>query len=112
VRTVLTDLRERGISVLLSSHLLSEVELVCDRVAILYRGKVVAEGAPAQLTGAAGVEVETAGGTRSFPDVARDEIPALVERLIGEGESIFAVRPSRSTLEDFYIEKVSDVDGQ
>jgi ABC-2 type transport system ATP-binding protein len=110
VRTVLTDLRERGISVLLSSHLLSEVELVCDRVAILYRGKVVAEGAPAQLTGAAGVEVETAGGTRSFPDVAREEIPALVERLIGEGERIFAVEPSRSTLEDFYIEKVSEED--
>ena len=44
VRALLEDLRERGVSVLLNSHLLSEVELVCDRVAIIDRGSVVAAG--------------------------------------------------------------------
>ncbi|MGH2922754.1 MAG: ABC transporter ATP-binding protein [Solirubrobacterales bacterium] len=106
VRDLLTGLKERGISVLLSSHLLSEVERVCDRVAILYRGRVVAEGTPAELTGGAGVEIETASGTRSFP-VSRVEIPHLIERLLAEGELIYAVRPSESSLEDFYIETVS-----
>jgi ABC-2 type transport system ATP-binding protein len=108
VRGLLAGLQERGIAVLLSSHLLSEVELICDRVAILFRGQVVAEGAPAELTGATGVEVETAAGVRSFPEVGRDGVPALVERLVSEGEQIFGVRQVSSTLEDFYIETVAE----
>jgi ABC-2 type transport system ATP-binding protein len=108
VRGLLAGMRERGIAVLLSSHLLSEVELICDRVAILFRGQVVAEGAPAELTGATGVEVETADGVRSFPDIDRDGIPALVQRLVSEGVQVFGVRQISSTLEDFYIETVAE----
>jgi ABC-2 type transport system ATP-binding protein len=108
VRALLAGVRERGVAVLLSSHLLSEVELICDRVAILFRGEVVAEGAPAELTGATGVQVETAAGVRSFADVDRDGIPGLVERLVSEGEQIFGVRQTSSTLEDFYIETVAE----
>jgi ABC-2 type transport system ATP-binding protein len=107
VRGLLADMRERGIAVLLSSHLLSEVELICDRVAILFRGQVVAEGAPVELTGATGVEVETDDGVRSFPDIDRDGIPALVRRLVSEGVQVFGVRQPSSTLEDFYIETVA-----
>jgi ABC-2 type transport system ATP-binding protein len=47
VRGLLAEVRSRGISVLLSSHLLGEVELVCDRVAILLAGEVVRQGSPA-----------------------------------------------------------------
>ena len=64
VRALLEELRGRGVSVLLNSHLLSEVELVCDRVAIIARGEVVAAGTPAELSHAGGVEVETARGVR------------------------------------------------
>src|SRR4051794_41346980 len=46
VRQLLENLRERGVAVLLNSHLLSEVELVCDRVAIIARGEGVAAGGP------------------------------------------------------------------
>ena len=49
VRELLEKLRGRGVAVLLNSHLLSEVELVCDRVAIIARGEVVAAGSPAEL---------------------------------------------------------------
>ena len=49
VRALLEELRGRGVAVLLNSHLLSEVELVCDRVAIIARGEVVAAGTPAEL---------------------------------------------------------------
>ena len=59
VRRLLEDLRGQGVAVLLNSHLLSEVELVCDRVAIIARGEVVAAGTPDQLSRAGGVEVET-----------------------------------------------------
>ena len=62
VRALLEDLRERGVSVLLNSHLLSEVELVCDRVAIIDHGSVVAAGTPAELSRPGGVEIETAAG--------------------------------------------------
>jgi ABC-2 type transport system ATP-binding protein len=110
VRDLLRGLRERGVAVLLSSHLLSEVELVCDRVAILFKGELVAGGTPSELTGGSGVEVETDSGTRSFPDLGRAEIPSLVSKLVAEGERIYAVRPTSSTLEDFYIETVTERD--
>jgi ABC-2 type transport system ATP-binding protein len=108
VRALLAGLRQRGVAVLLNSHLLGEVELICDRVAILFRGEVVAEGAPAELTRAAGIEVETASGVRSFPDVKREGVPDLVGQLVAEGERIYSVREVSSTLEDFYIETVSE----
>ena len=62
VRELLEKLRGRGVAVLLNSHLLSEVELVCDRVAIIARGEVVAAGSPAELSHAGGVEVDTGRG--------------------------------------------------
>jgi ABC-2 type transport system ATP-binding protein len=49
IREVIMDLRNRGKTVFFSSHELSEVELVCDRLAILARGRLVAEGKPADL---------------------------------------------------------------
>src|SRR5712691_8012191 len=62
VRGLLEELRARGHAVLLNSHLLSEVEPVCDRVAIISRGRLVAEGSPAELSRARGMEVETSSG--------------------------------------------------
>lgn len=51
VRAIIADLRERGKTVFFSSHELSEVELVCDRVAILAHGRVVAQGRASELAG-------------------------------------------------------------
>ncbi len=106
VRTVLEGLRDRGVSVLLNSHLLSEVELVCDRVVILRRGVVVAEGRPADLETPHGVEIETGSGRRVVPGLGRDDVPDVVARLVAAGERVYAVRPLRSTLEDVYLEAV------
>jgi ABC-2 type transport system ATP-binding protein len=106
VRGILEGLRGRGIAVLLNSHLLSEVELVCDRVVIIARGRTVAEGAPQTLTRSGGVEVELEGGTRRFPDAGRDDVPDLVARLVAEGERVYGVRVVRGTLEDAYLDAV------
>jgi ABC-2 type transport system ATP-binding protein len=106
VRTLLEQLRERGVSVLLNSHLLSEVELVCDRVAIIDGGAVVAAGTPAQLSRAGGVEVETAAGVRTFPAATRDDAPRIVRELVAAGEDVYSVRALSSTLEDAYLEAV------
>jgi len=106
VRDLLSELRGRGVAVLLSSHLLSEVELVCDRVAILLAGRIVAGGTPMELTRPRGVEIETAGGVRSFPDAARAEVPGLVAGLVAQGEQVYGVKLLNSTLEDAYLEAV------
>jgi ABC-2 type transport system ATP-binding protein len=107
VRALLEELRGREIAVLLNSHLLGEVEQVCDRVVILSRGTVTAAGRPAELTRAGGVEVETGDGIRRFPDAGRDDVPELVARLVSEGARIYGVNVIRSSLEDVYLEAVS-----
>jgi ABC-2 type transport system ATP-binding protein len=106
VRALLEELRGRGVSVLLNSHLLSEVELVCDRVAIIARGAVVAAGTPAELSHAGGVEVETASGARLFREARREDAPRIVRELVAAGEEVFGVRVLTSTLEDAYLEAV------
>jgi ABC-2 type transport system ATP-binding protein len=106
VRVLLEELRGRGIAVLLNSHLLSEVELVCDRVVIISRGEVVAAGAPAELTRSRGVEIETAAGLRTFPDATRDDAPRLVAELVAAGERIYGVRVVTTTLEEEYLTAV------
>jgi ABC-2 type transport system ATP-binding protein len=108
VRRLLEDLRGQGVAVLLNSHLLSEVELVCDRVAIIARGEVVAAGTPDQLSRAGGVEVETSTGTRHFADAGRDDAPAIVRDLVAAGEDVYEVRVLRSSLEDAYLEAVGE----
>lgn len=111
VRDVLGELRGRGQSVLLSSHLLSEVEQVADRVAIIARGELIAEGAPAELGGTGGVEFDLAGGVVRRPELRRDDIPGEIERLVAQGEQIYGVRELRGTLEQAYLRAVEAHDG-
>jgi ABC-2 type transport system ATP-binding protein len=106
VRDVLETLRAKGVAVLLNSHLLSEVELVCDRVAIIARGELVAAGTPAELSIAGGVEVETANGTRNWPDATKEDAPRIVAELVAAGERVYGVRVLRSSLEDAYLKAV------
>jgi len=105
VRTMLEHLRERGVSVLLNSHLLSEIELVCDRVAILLGGNVVAAGTPTELARPRGIEVETNGGRRVV-DGTREDVPRIVADAVRAGEHVYGVRVLTSTLEDVYLEAV------
>jgi ABC-2 type transport system ATP-binding protein len=106
VRELLGEMRRRGVAVVLSSHLLSEVELVCDRVAILVGGRIVAGGTPAELARPRGVEVETGNGVRSFPDARREDVPRIVADLVSTGEQVYGVSLLASTLEDAYLEAV------
>jgi ABC-2 type transport system ATP-binding protein len=108
VRRLLEDLRSRGTSVLLNSHLLSEVELVCDRVAIIARGEVVAAGTPAELSRPGGVRVETAAGERLYPEAGREDAPRIVRELVAAGEEVYSVEVLTSSLEDSYLEAVGE----
>src|SRR5215203_2887474 len=104
VRDLLLELKRRGVAVLLNSHLLSEVERVCDRVAILVGGRIVARGSPAELATPRGVEVEVDGGVRAFPEATREQVPEIVAGLVSAGERVYGVRVLSSTLEETYLE--------
>src|SRR5881398_2591211 len=106
VRELLEEFRAKGVGVLLNSHLLSEIELVCDRVVILLAGRVVAAGTPAELARARGVEVETDEGTRVFESAGREEAPRIVAELVASGRRVYGVRVLTSTLEEVYLDAV------
>ena len=106
VRELLEELRGRGVGVLLNSHLLSEIELVCDRVVILLAGRVVAAGAPAELARARGVEVETDEGRRLYESAGREDAPRIVADLVAGGRRVYGVRVLTSTLEEVYLDAV------
>jgi ABC-2 type transport system ATP-binding protein len=122
VRATIGALRDRGTTVFLNSHLLTEVERVCDRVAIVDRGRVIAELSMAELTRERGVGIRVAGavgvagavaarygptrvdGEWLFVDgIADAQVPDLVRELAGGGAAIHAVVPTRQTLEDRFM---------
>jgi ABC-2 type transport system ATP-binding protein len=122
VRDIVLELRARGVAVLLNSHLIGEVERVCDRVVILDRGRVAAAGTLAELLGqrevrlhltdlsaaaearlAARGAVDAAGGWFTVRLAAEDDgttVPDLVRDLAVLGVRVHAVEPGRITLED------------
>ena len=122
VRDIVLELKSRGVAVLLNSHLIGEVERVCDRVVILDRGRVAASGTLAELLGQRELrlhltdvssaaaerlgrtgEVERTGDwfTVSLPaDDAGSAVPDLVRDLAALGARVHAVEPGRITLEE------------
>jgi ABC-2 type transport system ATP-binding protein len=111
VRELLEELRRRDVAVLLNSHLLSEVELICDHVAIIAGGRLVKAGTPADLAGPAAVEVETGSGVRTFEGATREDAPRIVAELVAAGERVYRVEVRHSSLEDVYLEAVGGQTG-
>jgi ABC-2 type transport system ATP-binding protein len=119
MRVLMRELAREGLTVILSSHLMEEVQKTCDRVAILDRGAVVAEGGVAELLAANTVlrlrasPVEKVlgllgGRARADGDVivveARPEDAAgIVRSLVGAGVDVHEVRPSALSLEDLFL---------
>ena len=97
----------RGVAVLLNSHLLSEVELVCDRVAIIARGEVVAAGAPAEPRAPAASRSRPAGGTRVYPEAGARTCRGSSRELVRPARTSTAWRAA-SSLEDAYLEAVGE----
>jgi ABC-2 type transport system ATP-binding protein len=98
IRALMGTLKEKGHTIFLNSHLLGEVELICDRVAILQRGELVREGTIAELTAQKGLfEIGLAAG-QTFPQEAAKELKYTVRALnpagtlweagLGEGQTI------------------------
>ena len=129
VRTIIRDLRTRGTAVFLNSHLLSEVEQVCDRLAVVDHGRVVASGTLDEiLSGAAAVRLHVTGleGIATilgrWGDVTVDgewfmvrgidgeAVADLVSDLVRRGARVHAVEPQRASLEDRFLEVLRSAD--
>lgn len=106
IRELLLTLKTQGVAILLNSHLLGEVERVCDRFVIISKGRIVAQGTSGDLLQGRGVEIETGGGMRAYPDATREDAPRLVAELVASGESVYSVTATGSTLEDAYLRAV------
>ncbi len=127
VRDIIGDLRRQGTTVFLNSHLLSEIEITCDRVAFIKHGEVLRVSALKGLvTGETSVTIHAAGltedmtaGLRAWGQdvrvdgeqvtlaVADDQaLPQIARYLVEQGAALFAMTPQRLSLEDLFIQIV------
>jgi ABC-2 type transport system ATP-binding protein len=125
VRDILVEERNRGRTLFFSSHILSDVEMLCDRVCILRRGEVVVSGAlrdllreekrRSEITVAGATETlaadleATAGVSRRVGDSIVMEVEGdaavktVVEKVLASGARLQSVTPKRETLEDLFV---------
>jgi ABC-2 type transport system ATP-binding protein len=134
VRLLLRRLADDGTTIFVSSHLLAEVEAMCDRVGVLARGKLVAEGPPSKLRGSAdvvrvevddpararrilaGVEGVSMDGAETSPQTLRLRLapPASAagvnSALVSGGVAVSALVPEHESLEDVFVSLVEGAD--
>ena len=106
---MIRSLRSLGKTILLTTHYLDEAEILADRVAVLREGRIVREGAPAELTGlGAGGETEIRYRQNGEVVVVRTTEPTrvlheLTERALAAGGELEGLEVRRPTLEDVYL---------
>jgi ABC-2 type transport system ATP-binding protein len=102
VKKVIRQLRDRGKTILLCSHLLADVQDVCDRVAMMFGGKIRREGG---LEGLLQVQDKTTITTNTLANVSDEQIVAVLEKL---GITDVALDHPRRTLEQVFLEMVDE----
>ncbi len=133
IRSVLLDLRKNGKTIFLNSHLLSEIEMVCDRVAILDKGRLVAQGRLDELTndvnryhircqgmgpgllGAIGQMTLSRNMEDGRLDIKVESVGHLnqvIDLIRKEGLLIESVEPARRSLESYFINLIKDIRGE
>jgi ABC-2 type transport system ATP-binding protein len=133
IRDILLTTRAAGTTIFINSHLLSEVERTCDRVAILHRGRVIREGTvegltrptqrfrvrlaageppPAERLAAAGATVVTNNGALEVEVPDLETLNWLVDTLRAERLLIAEISPLRAALEDVFVEVVGEEDAR
>ena len=128
VREIIRQLKARGTAVFLNSHLLSEVEQVCDRLAVVDHGRVIATGTMGQILGQDGAvrvrvtgltpatrlglqgygSLEDEGEWLTFRGLAPERVPDLVGDIVRQGGRVYAVEPRHETLEDRFLQLLKE----
>jgi ABC-2 type transport system ATP-binding protein len=124
VRDIMRELRARGTTVFLNSHLLGEVEVTCDRVAFVKRGRVVHERALVEEPAGLEVELQVAGldastwaaleqhgtvlarrgDTLRLRVASEEELPAVAAIVVARGARLYRMSPARPSLEATFLE--------
>jgi ABC-2 type transport system ATP-binding protein len=131
VREIIRGLAARGTAVFLNSHLLSEVEQVCDRVAVVDHGRVIASGTMDELLSGTAVRVRATGLSEAdkdrladfgriddegelltFNNLKPERVPELVAAIVGMGGRVYEVAPRHQTLEDRFLQLLEDKDAE
>jgi ABC-2 type transport system ATP-binding protein len=127
IRDLILSFREEGRTVFISSHELSEVELICDRVAIINRGRVERQGRLTDLLRGGRIEITVDGITEAFLrdmkiadsnvralptgvllDMPEENDPnAVIDSVRSSGGRVLSVVPRRKRLEDLFVETVT-----
>ena len=128
VREIIRQLKARGTAVFLNSHLLSEVEQICDRLAVVDHGRVIATGTMSQILGQDGAvrvrvtglpapsraalgefgNLEDEGEWLTFRGLHPDRVPQLVNEIVRQGGRVYAVEPRHETLEDRFLQLLKE----
>jgi ABC-2 type transport system ATP-binding protein len=128
VREIIRTLKARGTAVFLNSHLLSEVEQICDRLAVVDHGRVIATGTMAQILGQDGAvrvrvtglaaagraglgafgNLEDEGEWLTFRGLSPDRVPELINEMVRQGGRVYAVEPRHETLEDRFLQLLKE----
>jgi ABC-2 type transport system ATP-binding protein len=127
-RETVREAKERGQTVFLSSHILSEVEAVCDRVGILRSGRLVDQGTLAELRhlGAQTVEVTFAGPVPALPEITGFAAVAAGENALSfevtgnvapllsalAGKDVVSLRSREPSLEEIFLHHYEEGDGR
>jgi len=123
VRDIILELKRDGKTVMFSTHILSDAEMLCDRVGVIVGGKLRGVGAPGtlvdmktqgmeilfELTGTSNAPLlskATRTGDRYRLQVAEEELYAAIEQLRGAGARILSVSQVKATLEEFFMNLV------
>ena len=124
VRDIILELKNAGKTILFSTHILSDAEMLCDRVGVIAGGKLRGVGSPGSIVGvkSAGMEIvfelgdgaaaqkmlekATKSGANYRMSVGDIELYAALEELKGAGAKIISVTQIKPTLEDFFMELV------
>jgi len=124
IREIILSLKAQGKTVFFNSHILSDVEMICDRMAILAQGELICIGSLQELLGTPNAySVKVKGGN---PDILKTRIPDLVfqdgfwqGQLLGDPQDFLAslnlmdaqlisMQVSRPSLEDFFVQQLRD----
>ncbi len=128
IRDLILQFRDEGRTVFISSHELSEVERICDRVAIINRGKIVRQGKLSELLHGGRFEVIAENLDRAFEDTVKipdaivsyangrlivdmpegEDLNALIDSIRSAKGTIVSVIPRRKRLEDLFVQTVRD----
>ncbi len=131
VRDLIVELRNSGKTIFFSTHIIPDVEVICDRIGLVNHGRMIAEGGvhalldaakskttevlvtglPASFAVSAAQEAAAAGGQRLFLVESEDALSQLIQRVMAEQARIVSVTPRRESLEDLVV-RMLDQDRQ